>query len=68
MRELLNQNNHIHLHMLLPVHSFIIIVHRAAVEIKGRTVQLFYGLVCIMVLESRFRYSSVFFGENYTVK
>ncbi len=68
VRELLNQNQPYSLTHAVTVHSFIIIVHRAAVEIKGRTVQLFYGLVCIMVLESRFRYSSVFFGENYTVK
>ncbi len=30
--------------------------------------KLFHGSVCITVLESWFRYGSVFLGENYTVK
>ncbi len=38
------------------------------IYIRGGTVQLFHGSVCITVLESRFRYSSVCLGKNYTVK
>ncbi len=34
--------------------------------IRGGTVQLFHGSVCITVLESRFPYGSVCLGKNYT--
>ncbi len=41
---------------------------KTAILIRGGTVQLFHGSVCIVVLESRFRYGSVSLWKNYTVK